>query len=139
MKYVAIMLATIGLIAVSAANHAAQAGATLYTSATHAGKFDCNVVNVSQKTLNITISIIGSDGVALSVSDPTATLPLTDISGDFTPTTGPTDAYCAVQLSGTGDRNDVRAALNTTLAKTFTLDGSPTTYPTFVVKVLEAH
>jgi hypothetical protein len=61
-KYVPIMLAIIGLIAVSAANHAAQAETTLYTSATHAGKFDCNVVNVSEKTLNITIAIV--DGTA---------------------------------------------------------------------------
>jgi hypothetical protein len=139
MKHVPIMLATIGLIAVSAANHAAQADTTLYTSATHAGKFDCNVVNVSQKPLNITISIIGSDGLALFVKGPLLTPPFTEVSGDFGGSTEAHDAFCVVQVSGTGDRNDVRAALNTNLARTFSLDGGATNVPTFVFKVLEAH
>jgi hypothetical protein len=148
MKYVPIMLATIGLIAVSAANHAAQADATLYTSATHAGKFDCNVVNVSEKTLNITIAIV--DGTAIppaALNSPSAqtAMPGAEVSSDFPDaTTGSFDAYCVIQVSGTGNRNDVRAndvraALNTTRATTFKLPNDATNYPTLVFKVLEAH
>jgi hypothetical protein len=139
MKYVRIMLATIGLIAVSGATHAERADAnrtTLYTSATHAGKFDCNVVNVSQKPLNITISIINREGQVLSEAGPITTLPFVEVSNDFT---GTNDAYCAIYISGTGDRNDVRAALNTNIARTFSVEGDATIYPTFVAKVLEAH
>jgi hypothetical protein len=143
MKYAPIMLATIGLIAVSAANHAAQADAILYTSATHAGKFDCNVVNVSQKPLKITIEIV--DGTAkppTALNNPVSAqtaMPGEEVSSDFGTSTGSNDAYCVIQVSGTGDRNDVRAALNTNLARTFSLDGGATSYPTFVFKVLEAH
>jgi hypothetical protein len=138
------MLATIGLIAVNAANHAAQAEATLYTSATHAAKFDCNVVNVSHKALNITIAIVDGTAIppaALNTPVPTFTaMPGEEVSGDFTSAgTDTHDAYCVIQLSGTGDRNDVRAALNTNLARTFSLDGGATNFPTFVFKVLEAH
>ncbi len=141
MKYVRIMLATIGLIAFSGATHAERAdatGTTLYTSATHAGKFDCNVVNVSKKTLKITISIIDRDGHALSVAGPMLTPPFMEVSNDFGTSTDANDAYCVIQVSGTGDRDDVRAALNTNIARTFSLDGGATTYPTFVAKVLEA-
>jgi hypothetical protein len=144
MKYVRIMLATIGLIAVGGASHAAQ-DATLYTSATHAGKFNCNVVNVSQKPLNITISIV--DGTATDkpptvLNTPVAqtAMPGEEVFGDFgDATTGSSEAYCVIQVSGTGDRNDVRAALNTALARTFKLPGDATNYPTFVFKVFEAH
>jgi hypothetical protein len=146
MKYVRIMLAAIGLIAVGGASHAAQ-DTTLYTSATHAGKFNCNVVNVSEKPLTITIAIV--DGFAnppnvlnkLTAVAQTA-MPGAEVFADFgDATTGSSEAYCVIQVSGTHDRNDVRAALNTALARTFKLPNDPTNfnYPTFVFKVFEAH
>jgi hypothetical protein len=144
MKYVAIMLATIGLIAVSAANHAAQAEATLYTSFVRAGSFRCNAVNVSHKTLSITISIV--DGTATDKpptvkNTPVAqtAMPGEQVSGDFGTDYVANEAYCVVEVSGTGDRNDVRAALIASLAKTFSLDGGATNNPTFLTRVLEAH
>jgi hypothetical protein len=146
MKYVRIMLATIGLLAAAGATDAAQAenpSATLYTGATHAGKFDCNVVNVSNKTLNITISIIDRDGIPRIAVPAQSAMPGEEVSGDFGDDTSISndtyDAYCAIQVSGTENRNDVRAGLNTNVRRTFSFDGGVTKYPTFVAKVLEAH
>jgi hypothetical protein len=139
MKYVRIMLATIGLLAAAGATDAAQAenpSATLYTGATHAGKFDCNVVNVSNKTLTITISIIAPDGHPLFVSPPTPTPVGTEVSGDFGDPAVGNDAYCKVQVSGTGDRNDLRVLLNTNLIRTFD-QGSETNIPVFVFRQTE--
>jgi hypothetical protein len=141
MKYAPMMLATIGLIAVSAANHAAQAEATLYTSFVRAGSFHCNAVNVSHKTLTITIAIV--DGTVsphlLNVPNAQMAKPGEAVSGDFGTDNVPNEAYCVVEVSGTGDRNDVRAALIASLAKTFSLDGGATNNPTFLTRVLEAH
>lgn len=68
MKCVRMMLATIGLFAISGATHAERGddiSATLYTGAVRAGLFGCNVVNVSKKTLITTISIIDPYGQPL--------------------------------------------------------------------------
>jgi hypothetical protein len=142
MKYAPMMLATIGLIAVSAANHAAQAEATLYTSFVRAGAFHCNAVNVGHKTLTITIAIV--DGTVsppnpLNVPSAQMAKPGEAVSGDFGKDNVANEAYCVVEVSGTGDRNDVRAALIANLAKTFSLDGGATNNPTFISRVLEAH
>jgi len=136
------MLATIALIAVSAANHAAQADATLYTSAIRAGSFHCNAVNVSQKTLSITIAIV--DGTvnppaALNPVSAQTAMPGEEVSGDFGSDNVANEFYCVVQVSGTGNPNDVRAILATNFTKTFSLDGGVTNNPTFIARVLEAH
>src|ERR1700686_4271809 len=143
-KHFGVMLATIGLFAVSGATHTAQADAddatrtTLYTGAMRAGLFGCNVVNVSKKTLIITISIIDPAGQLLSVSPPTSTPAGTEVSGDFGDPTVPAEAYCKVQVSGTGNRDDLRVVLTTNLIRTFD-EGSQTNIPAFVVRQIEGH
>jgi hypothetical protein len=141
MKYARMMFATIGLLAAAGATDAAQDqhnSVTLYTGATHAGKFDCNVVNVSNKTLNIIISIIASEGLHLFDSDTTPTPAGMEVSGDFGDPAVGNDAYCKVQVSGTGDRNDLRVLLNTNLIRTFD-QGSQTNIPVFVFRQVEGH
>jgi hypothetical protein len=141
MKCVRIMFAAVGLFVVTGATDAAQAenrSATLYTGATHAGKFDCNVVNVSNKTLNITISIIDREGLHLFDSDTTPTPAGMEVSGDYGDPAVGNDAYCKVQVSGTGDRNDLRVLLNTNLIRTFD-QGSQTNIPVFVFRQTEGH
>lgn len=138
MKYVGIALAAIGLIAVGGASHAGQ-DTTLYTAPTRGGSFHCDVVNVSQKPLNITISMIETPltmpPAVHTVSAQTA--PGEELSDNFGSNTVPLDAYCVIQVSGTNDRNDVRGALSITLARTYTLDGA--TNPALLTRVLEAH
>ena len=141
MKYVPIMLAAIGMIAVGGASHAAQ-DTTLYTAPTRAGAFHCDVVNVSQKPLNITISIVdGTVNPPNVLNTPVVAqtaMPGEEVNGDFTPDPKtPTDAYCVIQVSGTGDRNDIRGALSITLARTYTLGG--VTYTALLTRVFEAH
>ena|SRR5260221_4720685 len=79
----------------------------------------CNVVNVSNKTLTITISLIDPDGQLQSVSPPTGTPAGTEVSGDFGDPTVPAEAYCKVQVSGTRSRDDLRVVLTTNLIRTF--------------------
>jgi FtsH-binding integral membrane protein len=140
-NHISVTLATIGLFAATGAIHTAQADAissTLYTGAMRAGLFGCNVVNVSNKTLTITISLIDPDGQLLSVSPPTQTPAGTEVSGDFGDPTVPMDAYCKVQVSGTGNRDDIRVVLTTSLIRTFN-EGSQTNIPAFVVRQIEGH
>jgi hypothetical protein len=145
MKHIGVMLATIGLFAVGGATQAAQAdddakaiSTTLYTGAMRAGLFGCNVVNVSNKTLTITISLIDPDGHLLSVTPPTPTPAGTEVSGDFGDPTVPAEAYCKVQVSGTGNRDNLRVVLTTNLIRTFN-EGSQTNIPAFVVRQIEGH
>jgi hypothetical protein len=144
MKYARIMLATIGLIAVGGAAQSAQADTTLYTPPTRGGSFHCDVVNVSQKPLNITISIV--DGTATDkpptvLNKPVAqtAMPGEEVNGNFGVNTDPRDAYCVIEVSGTGDRNHIRGALSTTLSRTFTVGADPTLFPTLVTREFEAH
>jgi hypothetical protein len=56
----------------------------------------------------------------------------------------PTDSnegYCVFEVSGTDNRNDVRAVQNAVLAgaRTVNVDGVATTFPFFITRVLEAH
>lgn len=141
MKHVNTVLAAAGLFVISGTQGSVQAenhSDILYTGATHAGKFDCNVVNVSNKTLNIIISIIGPDGHPLFVSDATPTPAGTEVSGDFGDPAVGNDAYCKVQVSGTGDHNDLRVLLTTTLIRTFD-EGSQTNIPVLVFRQVEGH
>ena len=145
MKNRRMLLAIVGLIAASGAVDAVRADKfhepALYTAAVRAGLFGCNAVNVSQKTLNITISIIDLNGNPLSVSDPAPTPipPGTEVSQDVGDAAGPfTDAYCKVQISGTGDRDDLRIVLTTALIRTFD-GGNQTNVPVFVYRNIEGY
>ena len=61
-----------------------------------------------------------------------------EVSGDFGDPAVGNDAYCKTQVSGTGDRNDVRVLLNTNLIRTFD-QGSQTKIPVFVFRQTEGH
>ena len=139
MKHIRAMVVMTGVFAVAGAIGTARAqdGITLYTGAIEATHFGCNAVNVSSKTLKITISVIDGDGHALSVTPETEFFPGTEVSGDFTTPSFPddADAYCKFQVYGTRDRGDVRAILNAALLRT--VNGT-TISPILLSRVLEA-
>jgi hypothetical protein len=141
-KYTKRILAAAGLFVATGAVGTAQADTTLYTSALLAGRLSCNAVNVSRKILTITISIIdgtGNEPKPLAVSDPMPTPPGLEVSNDYGDfTASASEGYCVLQVSGTGNRDDVRAALiGSTVAKRTTADG--TTFPYYVTRVLQAY
>ena len=156
------MLAVVGLLVVGGAIGAARAddraeeneGVTLYTPPDFGDVHVCRAVNVSDKTLGITFAILDRSGDALSCASPTT---CTQGPAD-TPTTNPTPefqvlkgtflnvvitqplgstrlAYCAVTVSGTDNRDDVRVAL--AIADVRTIPG--TTIPTLQSRIVEGH
>jgi hypothetical protein len=134
MRYPRMSLVALGLLLLSGAVNGApadNASTTLYTSAIRGTGFHCNAVNVSRKTLLITISIITDDGSALAAGAATPTLPGMVASNDVEPLMHPADGYCQVQVSGTGDRNDLRVAMKINLIRTFD-EGSQTDIPVFL-------
>jgi hypothetical protein len=102
----------------------------------------CNAVNVSKKTLEITISIIDGTGPTLNVlvePTPVQTPPGTEATVDVgAPTDDDKEGYCVFQVSGTRNRDDVRAVQNAVLAEMRSVDGGKTTFPFFITRVLEA-
>lgn len=139
MKHTKGILAAAGLFVVTGAMATVQADTTLYTSAIHTGVIACNAINVSKKTLNITISIIDATMPSPPLAGPTLihTPPGVEATIDFGSPTDSNEGYCIFQVSGTGNRDDVRAVQNAVLAGTRTIDG--TTFPFFITRVLEAH
>ncbi len=143
MKCIRAMFAAASLFVVTGGIDVARAdddhSTTLYTPPIRAMGFHCDAVNVSRKTLYITISIIGADGNALpgGVGTRTQTLPGAITSLDVHDVDNPVaiDAYCSFYVFGTGDRKDLRADLNATLTRTI-LD---TDIPIFLSRALEAH
>ena len=127
-------------IAVEALGRAPAQGinTTLYTSAIRGTGFHCNAVNVSQKLLRIAISIIGDDGSVLAPGTAVPTPPGSVASNDIDPLPSPADGYCEVQVSGTGDRNDLRVAMKVNLIRTFD-EGSQTNIPVFLTWALEGY
>jgi hypothetical protein len=162
MKYIRAMLAVAGLLIVCGAIGTARAhdqdeehkGVTLNTPV-NIGDFQrCMAINVSDKTLSIIVELIDPQGQALSCDSPNT---CTDKSGTRT-TTNPTpefqvspgtgqalqvrltrgtfkNAYCAVSVSGTDARDDVRVSLITF----HTLTIPDTTIPVLVTRVVEGH
>jgi hypothetical protein len=141
MKCIRAMFAAASLFVVAGGIDAARAdndySTTLYTPPIRATGFHCDAVNVSRKTLYITISIIDSDGNPLSVGTRTQTQPgaITSHDVDDTGSLGAIDAYCSFHVFGTGDRKDLRADLNATLTRTI----PNTNIPIFLSRALEAH
>ena len=141
MKCIRAMFATASLFVVTGGIDAARAdddySTTLYTPPIRAMGFHCDAVNVSRKTLYVTISIIDSDGNPLSVGTRTQTQPgaITFHDVDNTGSLGAIDAYCSFHVFGTGDRKDLRADLNATLTRTI----PNTNIPIFLSRALEAH
>jgi hypothetical protein len=147
MNNIGATLAAAGLVVVAGAGMAQadndHASITLYTSAIHTGVIACNAINVSKKTLKITISIIdGETGQVLNTPNPMAIFPgreATDDVGQPNDQDGGKEGYCVFQISGSSDRNDVRAVQNAVLAGTRSVDGGKTFFPFFITRVLEAH
>ena len=113
MKYIRMLLVVIGLfvaggsIATVLADDDNHHKVTLYTPPLLRGaNIECNAINVSDKTLDITITIIGSDGVPLSTTDPTnfMTLPGTMVSSAYheaiqlMPSTGIASSRCLARV-----------------------------------------
>ena len=143
MKHAGKMLVTAGLFAAVGAIGVARAEdehtVTLYTGIFGSGVFHCNAVNVSNKTLSITIAVLGN-GAILAEPVTTTTAPGAEASNDYGATTNPSiDGYCEFAVLGTRDPDDVRAVLNANRASTFTLPGSATPIPFYVSRVLQAH
>jgi hypothetical protein len=117
MKYVRTILAAAGLIVVTGATGTTQADSdklsvTLYTSAIHTGVIACNAVNVSRKTLHITISIIDIEkGLPLAGSNPDRqiTHPGREATSDVGSPTDSNEGYCVFQVSGTSGRSRMRS------------------------------
>jgi hypothetical protein len=155
-RHVKEILAATGLLIGAGAMETAQADTTLYTSATRGGRLSCIAVNVGKKPLTITISIIDGTGTTsplpVVLAGPTAivTNPGIEASldlGDFADPSS--EGYCVFQVSGTGNRDDVRAVLvsnkvgtQPTPPPTQPQDGtSPypyTSFPYFITRALEA-
>jgi hypothetical protein len=162
MKYIHAMLAVVCLLVVGGAIGAARAhdqaeeneGVILYTPINIGDFHRCSAVNVSDKTLGITFELIDPQAHALSCDSPNT---CADKSGKLT-TTNPTpesqilpgtgdalqvtltlgtvkNSYCAVAVSGTGNRDDVRVSLVTNITRT--IDG--TTIPVLLTRVVEGH
>jgi hypothetical protein len=87
---------------------------TLYTPIVRAGHFACNAVNVSGKPLAITISILNDQGVVLAGSGPIGTPNGYEAAIDTGTEDVAMDAYCVFAVTGSSDRDDLRAVLNTT-------------------------
>jgi hypothetical protein len=139
MKRLRTLLAGVGLIVASEATLPAQADndretAALFTPSIRATGFHCNAVNISRKTLWITISIIDLNGLALSAAPAAPATPGTEVSHDVDTSPSPTNAYCQFQMFGTGDPRNIRADLNATLFHA-NADGTNT----FLSRALEAH
>jgi hypothetical protein len=143
MKCIRAMFAAASLFVVTGGIDVARAddddSITLYTPPIRAMGFHCDALNVSRKTLYITISIIGSDGNPLSggTGIRTKTLPGAVTSLDVHDVDNPVaiDGYCSFYVFGTDDREDLRADLNATLTRTI----PNTNIPIFLSRALEAH
>ena len=166
MKYIHAILAVVCLLVVGGAIGAARAddraeeneGVTLYTPPDFGDVHVCRAVNVSDKTLGITVAILDRPGDALSCDSPITCTAGAGAGPANTPTTNPTPefqvlkgtflnvvitqplgstwlGYCAVTVSGTDNRDDVRVAL--AIADVRTIPG--TTIPTLQSRIVEGH
>jgi hypothetical protein len=149
MKHIGGILAAAGLLIGTGTMGAAHADddanrVTLYTSAIHTGVIACNAINVSRKTLFITISIIDAATGEKRKDTSTPGSQRTDphqpeATNDVGAPTDSNEGYCVFQVSGTSNRDDVRAVQNAVLAGTRSVDGGQTFFPFFITRVLEAH
>jgi hypothetical protein len=141
MKRLWTLLGGVGLIVASGAIASAdddtrRLHATLFTPRLHGDHFNCQVVNVSNRTLGIAITVLDDTGQRLEPSSGDANPlpntrvdPGTVVGTDFF-LSGPGDGYCEVDVSGTGNRDDVRVGLGITLTRTI---------PVFFFRDVEGH
>jgi hypothetical protein len=160
MKYIHAMLAVAGLFIVCGAIESVRAddqenqSVTLYTPVNIGDLHRCMAVNVSDKTLGIIVELIDPQGQALSCDSPntcadkTGTLTITNPTTEFQVLPGTWEAlqvtltrgsfknaYCAVAVSGTDNRDDVRVSL--VIFHTRTIPG--TDIPVLLTRVVEGH
>jgi hypothetical protein len=161
MKYTHGMLAIVCLLVVGGAIGTARAddqddehkGVTLYTPADIGFYHICRAVNVSDKTLGITFALLDNFGHPFSCAKPTdctrgpGEVPTTNPTPEFQVLKGATstllidvppgsspDGYCAFAVSGTDNRDDVRASLLTFGSQTI----PGTTIPLYS-RIVEGH
>jgi len=118
MKRLGTMLTGVALIVANGAIALADDGTTISTPRLHGDHFICSAINVSHKRLGINIAILGDDGQLLVPSsgdpNPTGKVPI-DPGAEaeinfFFASVG--DGYCEVEVSGTGNRNDLRVEMD---------------------------
>ena len=81
----------------------------------------------------------GTEPTVLAGPTQVATAPGLEASLDLGQFTDPSsEGYCVFQVSGTGNRDDVRAVLVSNKATTQTLPDN-STFPYFITRALEAH
>ena len=161
MKYIHAMLAVVCLLVVGGAIDAARAddqdeenkGVSLYTPADIGFYHVCRAVNISDKTLGITFALLDNFGHPFSCGGTTECTrgpggtPTTNPTPEFQVLKGATstllievplgsspDGYCAFAVSGTDNRDDVRASLLTFGSQTI----PGTTIPLYS-RIVEAH
>ncbi len=153
MKRLWTLLGGVGLIVASGAIASAdddtrRLRTTLFTPRLLGDHFNCQVVNVSEKNLGIAIAVFDDNGKLLkSVSgDPNPTSkgisPGNVFGTDFFlqlpgDPSSPGDGYCEVDVSGSGDPNDVRVDLGITLTRT--IPGTSPPVPVFLFRDVEGH
>ena len=121
MKHVCTLLAGAGLIAASGTIAAAEDGTTLFTPRLHGDHFVCSAINLSHKALGINIAVLDDTGALVipSSGDPNPNPPTGKVSilpgaeaeiNFFFDAVG--DGYCEVEVSGTGNRDDLRVEMD---------------------------
>jgi hypothetical protein len=118
------LLAGAGLLAASGTIAAAEDGTTLFTPRLHGDHFICSAINLSDKTLGIKIAILGDSGDSLLVAsgdpkNPTGRVSIPpgaeaeiNIFPNFSPPAPDGDGYCEVEVSRTGNRDDLRVEMD---------------------------
>jgi len=115
---------------------------SLYTPLLRGDAFNCNVVNVSRKTLQIALALYDDDGQLISPAQgnpATFSVPAGTAAVFPAPITPPADhspsqGYCKFEVIGTDDPNAVRTDLHITLTRTF-----GNNIPVFTFRTVEGH
>jgi hypothetical protein len=116
------------LIVASGTIAAAEDGTTLFTPRLHGDHFICTAINLSKKALGINISILDDTGQVVRSSSGDATTgkvsipPGAEAELNFSfDAVG--DPYCEVEVSGTGNRSDLRVEMDVHWTRSISLDG----------------
>ena len=101
----------------------------------------CDAVNVSDKTVDIVITIIGSDGLPLTINDSTGPMALpgmqvTSAHHEADVTHG-IDGYCKFEVFGTSNRDKVRVDLTATVKRNISQTDPPV--PVWVFRQVQGY
>jgi hypothetical protein len=163
MKYFQALLVVVVLTFASGALQSADPGddahqpsVTLYTPAVNANDFRCNATNVSQKTLHIVLTVIDAEPDDANPDGTPNPFPAPEGTQNPSPTLAippgavgsqdailglqpPKEGYCKIEVFGTRNRNDVRAALTTRFINTFIDPITKNSTGFIIVRTLEGH